>query len=39
MERCIARLQVIDDPADQHAGIATAGTFVVDAGRPGVQRT
>ena len=39
MERCIARLQVIDDPADQHAGIATAGTFVVDAGRPGAQRT
>jgi alkaline phosphatase D len=39
MERCIARLQVIDDPADQNAGIATAGTFVVDAGRPGAQRT
>jgi alkaline phosphatase D len=39
LERCIARLQVIDDPADRHAGIATAATFVIDAGRPGAQRT
>jgi alkaline phosphatase D len=37
-ERCTARLRVIDDPADRHAGIATAATFVVDAGRPGAQR-
>jgi hypothetical protein len=39
LERCIARLQVIDDPKDRHAGITTAATFAVDAGRPGAQRT
>ena len=38
-ERCIARLQVIDDPKDRHAGITTVATFAVDAGRPGAQRT
>jgi len=36
-ERCIARLQVIDDPQDRNANIATAATFVVDAGRPGAH--
>jgi alkaline phosphatase D len=39
LDRCIASLRVIDNPADRHAGIATAATFVVDAGRPGAQRT
>jgi alkaline phosphatase D len=39
LERCIARLQVIDDPKDRHAGITTVATFAVDAGRPGAQRT
>jgi alkaline phosphatase D len=38
LEQCTARLRVIDDPSDRHAGIATAATFVVDAGRPGAQR-
>jgi hypothetical protein len=38
-ERCIARLHVIDDPKDRHAGITTAAMFAVDAGRPGAQRT
>jgi alkaline phosphatase D len=37
-ERCTARLRVIDDPADRRAGVQTAATFVVDAGRPGAQR-
>jgi alkaline phosphatase D len=37
-ERCTARLRLIDDPADRHAGIATAVTFAVDAGRPGASR-
>ena len=37
-ERCVARLRLIDDPTDRDSGIATAATFVVDAGRPGAQR-
>jgi len=37
-ERCTSRLRLIDDPADRQAGIVTAATFVVDAGRPGAQR-
>jgi alkaline phosphatase D len=37
-ERCTSRLRLIDDPADRQAGVVTAATFVVDAGRPGVQR-
>jgi alkaline phosphatase D len=37
-ERCTARLRLIDDPADRHAGISTAVTFVVDAGHPGAER-
>ena len=36
-EQCTARLRVIDDPTDRQAGIVTAATFVVDAGRPGAQ--
>jgi alkaline phosphatase D len=37
-ERCTARLRVIDNPADRRAGVLTAASFVVDAGRPGAQR-
>ena len=36
-EQCTARLRLIDNPADRQAGIATAATFVVDAGRPGAH--
>jgi alkaline phosphatase D len=36
-ERCTARLRVIDNPPDRQAGVLTAATFVVDAGRPGAQ--
>ena len=38
LERCTARLRLIDDPTDRDTGVATAATFVVDAGRPGAQR-
>jgi alkaline phosphatase D len=38
LERCTARLRLIDDPSDRHAAVATAATFVVDAGHPGAQR-
>jgi alkaline phosphatase D len=37
-ERCTARLRVIDDASDRQAGVMTAATFLVDAGRPGAQR-
>jgi alkaline phosphatase D len=37
VERSTARLRVIDNPADRQAGVMTAATFIVDAGRPGAQ--
>jgi alkaline phosphatase D len=37
-EQCTARLRVIDNPADRQAGVVTAATFLVGAGRPGAQR-
>lgn len=36
-EECTARLRLIDDPTDRHAGIETAATFIVDADRPGAR--
>ena len=36
-ERSVARLRVIDDPADRRSGVATQATFVIEAGRPGAQ--
>ena len=36
-EQCTARLRVIDNPADRQSAVATAATFVVDAGRPGAH--
>ena len=33
----IARLRVIDDPADPRTGVETQVTFAIDAGRPGAQ--
>ena len=36
-EKCTARLRVIDNPADRQSAVATAATFVVDAGRPGAH--
>ena len=36
-EQCTARLRVIDNPADRQSAVATAATFVVDAGRPGTH--
>jgi alkaline phosphatase D len=37
-ERCTARLRALEDVTDRNTGVLTAATFVVDAGRPGVQR-
>jgi alkaline phosphatase D len=37
-ERCTVRMRVIEDVTDRNTGVLTAATFVVDAGRPGVQR-
>jgi alkaline phosphatase D len=37
-ERCTARMRVIEDPTDRNTGVLTAASFVIDAGRPGVQR-
>ena len=36
-ERSVARVRVIDDPADRRTGVATQATFVIEAGRPGAQ--
>ena len=36
-EQCTARLRVLDNPADRQSAVATAATFVVDAGRPGAH--
>jgi alkaline phosphatase D len=37
-EHCTVLLRVIDNPADRHAGVLTAATFIVDAGHPGAHR-
>jgi len=38
VERCVARLRVLDDVTRPGSGVATLARFAIEAGRPGAQR-